>query len=292
MVMSERQLDQIAGSPAPRQAVPRQNDKHIVDQLIEERARKLMRSPLWPLYKRIIYPILLYRPAVKMADDIADLDARGVFDYMSDLLDIDLTVTGLEHVPSSGRVLIAPTHPAGIPDGTAIFDAIKSVRTDITFFANRDAIRAAPGIAPMIIPVVWREEERSRKGSRETLIQTKEAFEAEKCVVLFPSGRIARMGDDKKLIEQDWLPSLAAFARKYDCAVVPAHIEMRNSWLYYWFWKVNEELRDMTLFHELLNKKRAPYKVTFGKPVKPEELNGTAQEASDALRAIAVGLGE
>ena len=42
--------------------------------------------------------------------------------------------------------------------------------------------------------------------------------------------------------------------------IIPTKIVMRNSWLYYLFWRINTELRDITLFHELLNKKRKPYR--------------------------------
>ncbi len=268
----------------------REEAKHIVDELIEERADRLMHSPLWPLYKSILYPILLYGPAVKMADDIANYDASGVFDYVSDLLDIDLSVSGLEHVPREGRVLIASTHPTGIPDGVAMYDALKSVRPDMTFFANRDAIRAAPGIADMIIPVVWRPEDRNPTSSRETLTEARAAFQADRCVVLFPSGRLAFMDDDRQLTEQPWLGSVVSFARKYQCPIVPAKIVMRNSWLYYWFWRINTELRDITLFHELLNKKNKPYRIAFGPAIDPGDLEGTPAAAADALRRRAMGL--
>lgn len=268
----------------------REEAKHIVDELIEERATRLMHSPLWPLYKSILYPILLYGPAVKMADAVADFEGEGVFDYVSDLLNIDLTVQGLEHIPKTGRVLIASTHPTGIPDGVAMYDALKSVRPDMTFFANRDAIRAAPGIKDMIIPVVWRPEERNPVSSRETLIEARAAFEAERCVVLFPSGRLAFMDDNRKLTDQPWLGSVASFARKYNCPVVPAKIVMRNSWLYYLFWRINTELRDITLFHELLNKKQKPYKIAFGAPVAPDEISGTPAEAAETLRRRAMRL--
>ena len=266
-------------------------DQHIVDVLIEERAEKLRRSPLWPLYKSILYPLLLYGPAVKMADAVAPLPARGVFDHISDILHIGLETTGLEHIPEKGRVLIASTHPTGIPDGVAMFDAIKHRRPDMTFFANRDALRAAPGLDDMIIPVEWVPEKRSRLRSRETLAAAIRAFNNEKCVVLFPSGRLAYMNEDKNLIEQDWLPSVAIFANKYDCPIVPAHIEARNSWLYYWFWKLNTELRDITLFHELLNKKGKPYKITFGPPIAPADLKGDAPQVADALRRHAMKCG-
>ena len=268
----------------------REEAKHIVDELIEERATRLMHSPLWPLYKTLLYPILLYGPAVKMADAVADYEAQGVFDYVSDLLDINLTVEGLENIPKSGRVLIASTHPTGIPDGVAMYDALKSVRPDMTFFANRDAIRAAPGINDMIIPVVWRPEERTPLSSRETLREARKAFEADRCVVLFPSGRLAFMDNKRKLTDQPWLGSVASFARKYDCPIVPAKIVMRNSWLYYLFWRINTELRDITLFHELLNKKKKPYKIAFGAPIAPDDIKGTPAEAADELRRIAMSL--
>jgi putative hemolysin len=271
--------------PAPDKNTP---EKHIVDVLIEERAEKLTHSPFWPIYKAILYPVLLHGPAVRMANAIAALPARGVFDHISALLHLDMDVTGLEHIPETGRVLIASTHPTGIPDGVAMYDALKQRRPDMTFFANRDALRAAPGLEEMIIPVEWVEHKRTRLRSRETLVSAIRAFTTEKCVVLFPSGRLAFMNDEKKLTEQEWLQSVAVFARKYDCPIVPAHITARNSWLYYWFWKLNEELRDVTLFHELLNKKGKPYKIAFGPAISPDQLKGDAGEVTAALRAHAV----
>ena len=271
-------------SPNRPPAADSSSGKHIVDVLIEERAKRLMSSPLWPLYKAVLYPLLLHGSAVRMADAVADMTATEIFDYVSDLLHIDLTVSGVEHIPKTGRVLIASTHPTGIPDGVAMYDALKARRSDMTFFANRDAIRAAPGIEDMVIPVEWVEEKRTRLRSRETLASAIRAFNAEKCVVLFPSGRIAFMTEDKVQTEQEWLQSVAVFARKYDCPIVPAHMTARNSWIYYWFWNLNTELRDITLFHELLNKRGKPYDVVFGPPILPEELKGDPVEVAAALR--------
>ncbi|WDI32959.1 1-acyl-sn-glycerol-3-phosphate acyltransferase [Hyphococcus flavus] len=267
------------------------DDKHIVDVLIEERAQRLVASPLWPLYRTILYPLLLHGSAVKMADAIAALSGAGVMDYVSDLLRLDTRVTGLENLPPKGRVLIASTHPTGIPDGVAMYDALKGRRPDMTFFANRDAIRVSPGLEEVVIPVEWVAQKRSRLRSRETLAGAIKAFQEEKCVVLFPSGRLAMMNDQKEQVEQEWLPSVAIFARKYNCPIVPVRIEMRNSWLYYWFWKLNSELRDITLFHELLNKKGKTYKITFGEAISPDQLNGEPPEVAEALRRHASKLG-
>lgn len=280
MLQSLEELSKGRRRPAPR---------HVVDQLIEERARHLSQDPvLWPLIRTFVYPILQYGKAIDMADEIADQGGVEVLDRLSRLLHLRLEVSGLQHVPKTGPVIIVANHPSGIADGIAVYDALKRVRPDITFFANRDAIRAASGLADLIIPVEWVEEKRSRLRSRETLASAVRAFKAERCVVLFPSGKLARMGPDKQLIEREWLPSVAIFARKYDCPIVPAHIEMRNSGLYYLFWRLNEELRDITLFHELLNKKDKLFKITFGPLIQPTDLKGDPNAVADALRAHAM----
>jgi len=275
-------------SISSNQAAPHENGKHIVEVLIEERCEKLQRSFLWPLYRAILYPLLKKGEAVRMANDVAPPSPANVMDHVSDLLKLDIHITGLEHVPDTGRVLIAPTHPTGIADGIAMWDTLKSKRPDMIFFANRDAIRAAPQLEEILIPVEWVEEKRTRQRSRETLVATKKAFTEERCVILFPSGRLAFMNENKTLTEQEWLSSIAIFARKYDAAVVPVNMKARNSSLYYWFWRLNEELRDITLFHELLNKKQNRFELIFGAPIPVEALKGDAVAVTNALREHAV----
>jgi len=257
---------------------------HMVDILIEERAQKLVKSPLWPLYRAVLYPLLKEPQARRMADAIAGLSGRAAMDYVSSILSLDVRMTGIEHVPASGRVIIASVHPTGIADGVAMYDALKERRADLVFFANRDAIRVAPRLCDVVIPVEWVVEKRTRQRSRETLIEAKKAFTDERCVVLFPSGRLAFMDKDRNLVEREWLTSVAIFARKYDCAIIPAHITARNSWLYYWFWKLNTELRDITLFNELLNKRGKRFEIKFGPAIPHEALGGDPVEVTKALR--------
>ena len=64
----------------------------------------------------------------------------------------------------------------------------------------------------------------------------------------------------------------------------------RNSFLYYLFSWISPELRDITLFHELLNKKGQTFKLTFGEAIDPQSLAKNADKASDAIRALVEGL--
>ena len=275
-------MAELARDPSDVEALAR--GKHMVDILIEERATKLIKSRFWPLYRSILYPLLKEPKARVMADAIENLSGAEAMSYVSSILDLDVRVEGLSHVPAEGRVIIASVHPTGIADGVAMYDALKEKRPELCFFANRDAIRVSPRLSEVVIPVEWVAEKRTRQRSRETLIEAKKAFTEERCVILFPSGRLAFMDENKALTEREWLTSVAIFARKYECAVVPAHITARNSWLYYWFWKLNTELRDITLFNELLNKRGKRFEIKFGPAIAPEDLEGDPVAVTKALR--------
>ncbi|WP_242390296.1 GNAT family N-acetyltransferase [Polymorphum gilvum] len=258
-------------------------ERHIVDTLIAERGRQVMASPWWPLIRPLAHRILRYRDAVDMADAIATMSADDVFAHLSALLSLDVTTLGLERVPERGPVVLVSNHPTGIADGVVLYDAIKNRRRDLSIFANRDAIRINPRLAEMIVPVEWRAEFKTREKTKETLRNAGRAFAQERAVVLFPSGRLAYWHEGK-LTERPWMTSALALARKHRVPIIPMHMGGRNSGLFYFLARVSTELRDMTVFNELLNKKSARFRVHFGKPIAPEALDGDAAEQTDRLR--------
>ena len=89
-------------SAALKIAVPK--TPHIADVLIAERGEKIVNSRWWPLIRPILYKILHYDEAVRMADELAPLPGDAAMDYVSRLLSIDIDVTGLERIPASGRL--------------------------------------------------------------------------------------------------------------------------------------------------------------------------------------------
>jgi hypothetical protein len=117
--------------------------QHIVDQLIEERGQTLVKHPLWPFIRPMLYKVLYYDQAVRMADEVAEISGIECFEYISRLLELDVTVEGKENLPKDGAFILVSNHPTGIADGVAAYDMIKDTRPDLVFFANRDAIRVA-----------------------------------------------------------------------------------------------------------------------------------------------------
>ncbi|QKV19979.1 1-acyl-sn-glycerol-3-phosphate acyltransferase [Oricola thermophila] len=257
--------------------------QHIVDQLIEERGQNLVRHPLWPLIRPALYKVLYYEQAVRMADDVAEMSGIECFEYVSRLLDLDITVEGKENLPKEGGFILVSNHPTGIADGVAVYDMLKDTRPDLVFFANRDAIRVNQRLSEIIIPVEWRTTEKSHAKSRETLVRTSRAFAEKRAIVLFPSGRIAYWSKGR-LNERPWQATGVHMAKRYNVPVVPMHMSARNSKLFYLLSHRTPELRDMTVFHELLNKKGQPFRINIGKPVDPGTMDGDVQDLTVRLQ--------
>ncbi len=257
---------------------------HIVDVLIAERAPKLAASPAWPLLRPLLYSFLDYDKARRMADAIAGLPGRAALEHVSELLSVKVTAAGLETLPRKGRLILVCNHPTGIADGVAVYDALRAIRPDICFYANSDAHRVSPRFGEVLIPVEWVEAKRTRERTRETLLLTREALEAERCLVIFPAGRLARRQADGSLADPLWAPSAVSLARKYDAPILPVHVTGPWSGMFHFFNRFSAELRDVTLFHELLNKQGQPFSLTLGAPISPAALEGEPADVALALK--------
>lgn len=255
---------------------------HIIDRLIAERGGRLVEHPAWPVMRPFLYATLKYGAAVRMADAIGSLSGHGAFQHISDLLKLDIQSRGEDRIPKTGGFLLVANHPTGIADGVAMFDFLTRHRPDMMIFANRDAVRVSPRFNEIIIPVEWREDYKSRDKTRETLQLTNRAVQDGKATVLFPSGRIA-FWHEGRLTERPWKVSAVTLARRHELPVIPVNISARNSGLFYWLSKHSTELRDMTVFHELLNKKHHTFRFTVGQPIMPDALDGDPAEAVKAL---------
>lgn len=263
---------------------------HIVDTLIAERAPKLSDGIAWPLIRPLLYRLLDYRKARAMADAIAELPGRQALEHVSALLDVKVSVRGLERIPPSGRVVLICNHPTGIADGVAVYDAVKGLRPDLCFYANADAHRVSPAFSQVLIPVEWVEAKRTRERTRLTLNLTREAMEAERALAIFPAGRLARKAPDGTLTDPPWMPSAFSIARKYQAPIAPMHLSGPWSTLFHFFNGFSGELRDITLFHELLNKRGRTFDLTVGPLIAPERLDPDINAATLAVKAYITGV--
>ena len=257
---------------------------HIVDVLIRERAPGLTASGLWPLARPLLYALLGYGKARRMADAMAPLDGPEALDYADRLLSLEVDARRLEHVPARGRVVVVCNHPTGIADGLAVRDALRRVRDDLLFFANADALRVCPGLESVTIPVEWVVEKRTRRSARRILLRAQAAMESEQCLVIFPAGRIALRNAGGRLKDEAWAPTAVSLARRHQAPILPLHVAGPSSRLFHLFHRISPELRDITLFHELLNKRGRTFRVVVGPAIDPATLEGDDAEITGRLK--------
>lgn len=259
---------------------------HIVDELILERATKLQSmTVLWRLIKPTLYAVLGYKGARKTVDIIAQMSGFDAFAEISRQLNLQISETGAAHIPAKGRCVLICNHPTGLADGIAVLDLLRIRRPDMLFMANADALRVVPNGEDIIIPVEWVLEKRTREKTRLTLSRFRQAMSEERCVVIFPAGSLAYLSMTG-LVERPWESSATSLARKYDAPILPVNIHGRNSILYYLFCLLNTELRDITLFHELMNKQRSQFQFTIGPAVNPNQLPKGSEQATSYIRQI------
>ena len=265
---------------------PVEDARALVDAMILERAPNLSKQPwIWPLVRTLAGPMLGHSKAVALVEAVRHLDGDACFDWGDEFLNLSVEAEGLDHVPDSGPALLIANHPAGIADGNAIFKALAGKRDDLVFFANRDALRICPGLRSRIIPVEWRKNELSRTRARETLRAAMEAFNAGRCVVIFPAGRMADWDwASRRLVDPEWAPTGVSIARRFNAPIIPVGVIQRMPLMYYILSHIHEELRDITLFHGFLRQRGSQYRLKFGAPVLAKAMTGDDQAATTVLK--------
>jgi putative hemolysin len=275
--MAHESLGAMFGRPAPA-------PDHIVDRLIAERGPALASSRAWPLLRPILNAVLGYRDARRMADAVAPLGGRAAFDFVSGLLGLRVDARGLERLPRAGRVILVCNHPTGIADGVAVYDPLKPLRPEMMFYANADAHRVCARLDEVLIPVDWVEAKRTLERVRITVAMTRKAMEQERALVIFPAGRLARWTPGRGMTDPAWAPGAFTVARKFDAPILPVHVDGPPSRLFHLFHQFSGELRDMTLFHELLNKRGKTFRLTVGPLIPPGDLPADSAEAARAMK--------
>lgn len=271
---------------------PRAEMQARLDPLIEERAPWLFSGrPHHRIARQMLMRMLGYPRTLDLGEIFHDRPTAEIFAHMEQLILRDMEISGLENLPRQGPALIVANHPTGIADGIVLYSLISRIRDDLFIYTNQDILRVLPQLEDVIVPVEWRKDKRSHAKTRATMQDTKRRLGEGRLGIIFPSGRLAKRRG-MTLHERPWMASAAMIARKMDVPVIPLRIRARNSLLFYLFDAIHPTLRDVTLFHEVLNKANQQYQVTIGKPLDPKTLPQRSEEAITQLRQATLDLPE
>jgi len=246
---------------------------HPIDEILEERCPNLMKNKiLWSLIRPFVFKIFKYHEAKKIVKDISKKSGFECFSYLTNFLQSNHNIQNIENVPKNGPIILAGNHPTGLTDGIVMFDVLKEHRPDYTLYANSDMIKLAKGFEDIIIPVDWNEKNKSSKKSRMILKRTRDTLIKKKALLVFPSSRLSKR-KGMHLYERPWITTIIKLSKKFNAPIIPFHMSAANSLLFYFLEIANTELKDISLFKELINKRNLKYNIKFGKRIEPSSID-------------------
>lgn len=248
----------------------------FLDKVIETRVPELYSSPVGRALLPLVYGFVNHRNIARLMHEWSVCPTGiEVIRHMHRMFQLRVETRGIDNVPASGGCLLVANHPTGLIDGIALFDSVRRIREDVTAFVFHDILAINPAAVDAFIPVEWRPSHQSMAKSRETFRVAHKAFKSNRLVTIFPSGRTSYW-NGLRVGERPWKDTFLTFARRYGLPIVPVHIGSCNSLFYYCLSVLSPKLRDLQSINEIQNKTGHRFDVTFGKPVMPNELDGSA----------------
>jgi len=194
---------------------------------------------------------------------------------------------GLMHVPETGPVVIAATHPTGLFDFVAHAAALLARRPDLKVVANQEVERFIG--SEIIVPVRIDKRNRATSG-RKTWASMIQHLQQGGALLIFGSGRVPDRRKDR-LVEPDWRRGATNVSRVTQAVIVPAALDARNSDAYYRIRAVARFLSggndhfgamigSLSYLSELLGKLGGQYDVHYGAPL-------AAGTSPDKIKALA-----
>ena len=251
--------------------------------LIKERGPWFLKgSLLSKLVYKSLSKYLKVDETIYAGDFIQDMSGPDAFNWLGENYTANCKVEGIENIPLSGKCLIVSNHPMGPADAVAMYHNVYKKRKDAFFFANELFVYLLGAFDDMMAPVVWDKEKQIHTATKKTIERMRTFFSQERIGILFPSGRLSKF-TIFGLEERPWQKTPVNIAQRNDCLLIPAYIQGRNSWFFYFASMINKQLRDISQLNELLNKKNKKIRIIIGEPVSRNQL---PEDDGDAIKEL------
>lgn len=140
-----------------------------------------------------------------------------------------ITAHGLQHIPATGPVVIASTHPTGLFDFAAHAAALLDKRPDMKVVANQETERFIGSNS--IVPVTVDKQNRTVSGSKTTQKMLQHLKDGS-ALLIFGSGRVPDL-QRGQLVEPAWRRGASQISKISQAPIVVASLNARNSNAYY-----------------------------------------------------------
>lgn len=185
-----------------------------------------------------------------------------LFDY----LDFSYFVTSkdIKKIPAQGKLIIVANHPLGALDGLALLNIIGEIRQDVKIVAN-DVLMNIDNLHELFLPYnVF-----SHSMQKENIKKIEKALENEEAVIFFPAAEVSRM-TYRGIRDKKWNKGAVRFAQKFNCPVLPIHINARNSLIFYFASLLHKGFSTLLLPRQIFRKKHGKIVIKIGDPISKD----------------------
>ncbi len=205
---------------------------------------------------------------------------------------LELSEEDLGRIPETGPFVLVSNHPYGVLDALALVRQIRRRRPD--FKLGVDA-----GLGDMVqlgteLVVVSGGEERKRAPRLSGWKEASDHLASGGGFGVFPAGRVSSFRRSKRVVADGrWSASMAGWAVKQGCPVVPVYIDGANSPLFQLLGLIHPSLRSLRVAAELRNKKGYILRMRIGRAIRKRDLEGLEgnEQLARFLRARTYALG-
>lgn len=180
-------------------------------------------------------------------------------------VELGVSASDLARIPASGPVLVTANHPHGALDGLLLADMVRRVRPDVRVISNL-FLQRIPELRDLCFFVDPFGGPHAAARSRAGLRAAHAWLRRGGALVVFPAGEVGHAWNAHGLVDSSWKTTFERVAATTGARTVSAHIDGRNSTLFYAAGRVHPRLRTLLLGRELLNKRGRVVSVRVGEP--------------------------
>jgi len=251
---------------------------------------KIMSNPLGKPLKHIIEKSLGISYLAKGYDELntngqpADFIKQA---FRSLNIDYKLAHGSIENIPGTGATIVVSNHPYGAIDGMAMIDLLKTRRDDIKVMAN-GFLKRVPEISDVILSVNPYGHKEATKQNAAAMRECLRWLNKGGLIFMFPAGDVSSLKISKlSITDTEWDTKVIRLAKKTGAAVVPVHIEGKNSPSFYLAGAIHPKLRTLLLPRQIIKKRGSTINIRIGKTINANKLLklDSDQERSELLKS-------